>query len=344
MAKHKTNEWEFQGEVLTWVNAQISRTPGLGLDKATQEPSKITPKRSDLVIWWNRAASNAFFTVELKTPDVKINDPTFLADASEKATRWGAPCFAIWNMQMAELYKTPQSGTATPADRVHQFPLNPLIDSVDDWLDPKKGLALKADALNIFETAWEKFAIKSEQTVEVEASVFVDKLGARLEQLRSYLIPALSAKAAKSGKVRRRLKELAAEQGFAGFVENIDAAVAGQYAYRLIGQALFYFALRRKQPTLKALEIVDSASLPAALRPYWDDVRRFDYEALFGESELDTLVPLPFQAALVLKQTIEELSRYEWSKLGDDVLGSVFEKLISTIALELAERSTTNID
>jgi methylase of polypeptide subunit release factors len=327
MPKHKSNEWEFQGQVLTWINEQISKRPGLGLDRATQEPSKITPKRSDLVIWWNRAASSAFFTVELKTPEVPINDPKLLSDASEKATRWGAPCFAIWNMQMAELYKTPEKGIATPADRVHPFPLNPLIGSVDDWLDTKKGLALKADAISIFETAWEKFAVKSEQTVEIEASVFVDKLAGRLEQLRTYLIPALSAKAANPA-VRQRLKELAAEQGFSGFVENVDAAIAGQYAYRLIGQVLFYFALRRRQPSLKALEIPGSAPLPSSLRPFWDDVRRFDYEALFKESELDTLVPFPPPAATVLRQMIEELSRYEWNKLRDDVLGSVFENLI----------------
>ncbi|HEV2380034.1 MAG TPA: N-6 DNA methylase [Terriglobia bacterium] len=328
MPKHKSNEWEFQGEVLTWINDQISRRRGLGLDKATQEPSKITPQRSDLVVWWNRAANSAFFTIELKTPEVPINDPKLLSDASEKASRWGAPCFAIWNMQMAELYKTPKSGTATPADRVHQFALNPLVGSVDDWLKPETAISLKADAVTLFETAWEKFAIKSQQTVEIEASVFVDKLGARLEQLRSYLQPALSTKAAKSGPVRRRLKEIAAEQGFAGFVENIDAAIAGQYAYRLMGQILFYFALRRKQPSLKALEVPGSAALPSALRPFWDDVRRFDYEALFKESELDALVPFPSQAAVVVRQMIEELSWYDWNKLRDDVLGSVFENLI----------------
>ncbi|HET6145111.1 MAG TPA: hypothetical protein VFE02_16500 [Candidatus Acidoferrales bacterium] len=241
MPKHKSNEWEFQGEVLTWINDQISRRPGLGLDKATQEPSKITPKRSDLVIWWSRAASSAFLTIELKTPTVQINDPALLSDATEKASRWGAPCFAIWNMQMAELYKTPTAGKATPEDRVHSFAMNPLIGSVDDWLDSKKALSLKADALTIFETAWEKFATKSDQTVEIEASVFVDKLGGRLEQLRSFFYPALSAKAKKNGTVRKRLKELATEQGFAGFVEDIDEAIAGQYAYRLIGQ--FHFLL-----------------------------------------------------------------------------------------------------
>lgn len=327
MPKHKSNEWEFQGEVLTWINEQIKRRPGLGLDKATQEPSKITPKRSDLVVWWNRAASSAFLTVELKTPAVPINDPKFLSDASEKASRWGAPCFAIWNMQAAELYKTPANGIATPADRVHVFALNPLISNVDDWLDPKKALSLKFDATAIFETAWEKFAIKSDQTIEIEASIFVDKLAGRLQQLRSFFHPELSAKAKKS-EVRKRLKEIAAEQGFAGFVEDIDAAIAGQYAYRLIGQILFYFALKRKQPTLKELKIAANAPLPKALRPFWDDVRRFDYEALFKESELDDLVPFPAHAAAVTRQLIEELSRYDWNKLRDDVLGAVFENLI----------------
>ena len=76
----------------------------------------------------------------------------------------------------------------------------------------------------------------------------------RLDTLRKFLIPVLRGKATKPP-VRRRLKELAAEQGFAGFVEDIDVAIAGQYAYRLIGQVLFYFALKRKQPSLKPLEI-----------------------------------------------------------------------------------------
>lgn len=328
MPKHRTNEWEFQGQVLTWINEQITRWPGLGLDKATQEPSRITPQRSDLVVWWNRAGNSAFLTIELKTPEVPITDPQFLADASNKASRWEAPCFAIWNMQVAELYKTPHDGVATPADCMHQFPMNPTVSSVDDWLDPKKALSLRVEALNIFETAWEKFALKSEQTVEIEASVFVDKLGARLNQLRSFLLPALTAKAAKNRSVRRRLKELAAQQGFAGFVENVDNAVAGQYAYRLIGQILFHFALRKKQPSLRSLQLSASDQLPEAFRPYWDDVRRFDYEALFRESELDHLVPFPSQAGVVVRQLIKDLANYDWNRLREDVLGSVFESLI----------------
>jgi hypothetical protein len=205
MPKHKTNEWEFQGDVLTWINEVIQKRPGLGLEKASQEPSKLTPKRNDLVVWRNRAAGNAFFTIELKTPEVPITDPILLTDASEKAARWEAPCFAIWNMQSAELYRTPKQGIATPADRVHSFPINTLIASVDDSLDPKKRISLKADTIDIFETAWERFAVKPGGSVGIEASVFVDKLAGRLQQLKSHLIPAMQAKASKSAKVRKQL-------------------------------------------------------------------------------------------------------------------------------------------
>jgi len=326
MAKKKTSEQEFQGDVVTWFNEEIKRRVNIGLDKTTQEPSKITPKRSDVVVWWNRAAIHAFFALELKTPTTPITDLELLNDATAKAQSWNAPYFVIWNMQVAHLYRTPVSGFATPNDLVFSFPANPHIQSVEDWLDPKLAALLKKDALAIFDKVWEQVALKGTR-VEIEASVFVDRLASRLHQLRQFFEPALSAKAAKYPSVRKRLKQLAAEQGFAGFVENIDAALAGQYAYRLIGQILFYFALGRKQP-LKPLAISDKDKFPEALRPYWDEVRKFDYEALFEVSELETLVPFPIGASVVARQLIEELRRYDWSHLRDDVLGSVFERLI----------------
>ena len=90
-----------------------------------------------------------------------------------------------------QIYRTPVSGIATPDDRIYT-PMNTLIGSVDHWLDPNNSKSLKADAVNIFETAWDKFAVKSDQTVEIETSIFVHRLSARLEQLRSFLVPALT--------------------------------------------------------------------------------------------------------------------------------------------------------
>ena len=97
-----TNEMEFQGNVVSWINAELARRPALGLELATQEPSKITRNRNDVVVWRNRASNDVFFTFELKTPETSISDQSFFDDACRKAQRWNAPFFAVWNMQSAD--------------------------------------------------------------------------------------------------------------------------------------------------------------------------------------------------------------------------------------------------
>lgn len=326
---HRSNEWEFQGQVLTWLNEEIRRRSGMGLDKATQEPSKLTPKRNDLVVWQNRDAEAALLAVELKTPSTLVTDPQFLFDAEEKAKRWGTRFFAIWNMQAAELYPTPRTGiSATPNDRVFAWPPDPLISDVDDWLKPKAAASLQRRALDILDRAWILFSTREGELTPIEASVFVDRLSQVLLQLRSEIQPALEKRAAANRALRRKLRELAAAQGFLGFVDDIFAAIAGQFSYRLIGQILFYFALRRKQQKLLPLSLSESDCVPDALRPYWDDVRRYDYEALFQLNEVDEIIPVPPRAQELVRSLIRHFSIYDWNSLRDDVLGAIFERLI----------------
>ena len=91
--KH-TNEMEVQGQIPGWLNADMKSRSGLGLDKATQEkPRNTSGKRSDLVVWKDRAANIAFLflAIELKTPDTELSDVQFFNDAIEKAQFWKAP-------------------------------------------------------------------------------------------------------------------------------------------------------------------------------------------------------------------------------------------------------------
>ena len=108
----------------------------------------------------------------------------------------------------------------------------------------------------------------------------------------------------------------------------MPGAIAGQYCYRIVGQILFYFALRRKQPSLKALELSVDVPFREAVKPRWAQVRRFDYEALFKPHELDEMVPLTAHAEELLRGLVSDFSRYDWNTLKDDVLGSIFEQLI----------------
>jgi type I restriction enzyme M protein len=138
----------------------------------------------------------------------------------------------------------------------------------------------------------------------------------------------LTKAAGTNRKLRKQLTAIATEQGFNGFVEDIDYAIAGQIGYRFIGQILFYFALRRKIPALREIKLTRADTLPQALQSYWNDVRRYDYEALFKPEPIETLIPIAPEAQRILRKFIVQLSTYDWASLTDDVLGSIFEHLI----------------
>ena len=328
--RKSTNELEFQGQVLTWLTDELRRRPGLELDKATQEkPRKTSGKRSDLVVWKDRAAEVAFLAMELKTLETPINDPALFADAIEKAQFWRAPYFAIWNMREAELYKTPASGgLVTPADALERWPVETAIGKVEDWLRTEISKLLRARAVEILEAAWGHAATGGEAGHVIDAEIFVARLSDSIGQLRKIIYKELATRSRANAKLRRTINKIAAEQGFIGFVEDIEFAIAGQIGYRLIGQILFYFALRRKQPSLHPLELSAGDSIPDALQTYWYDVRRFDYEALFKPEAIDDLVIIPDHGQLLVRTLIEHLSSYDWGSLTDDVLGSILEHLI----------------
>lgn len=330
MPRNRSNEWEFQGQVLNWLNTEITQRQGLGLDRTTQEPSKLTPKRSDLVVWRNRATDDAFLEIELKQPKVHISDLVFLRDAEEKAKRWGAPYFALWNMKAAELYKTPAIGIhATPDDLIFTWPVLKEITSVDDWLDHDKQELLRKQALLILDKAWEHNQRASGAVVlPIDTSVFVERLSTLIPKLKNNLHRTILAQSKSNRTLRLRLKQIAAEQGFAGFVGDIEGAIAGQYSYRLVGQVLFYFALRRRLPVLPKLELNTGDSAPACFRPFWDRARQYDYEAIFAPSELDDLIPVSDAAQENIRSLVEALHHYDWTTVRDDVLGTIFERLI----------------
>jgi type I restriction-modification system DNA methylase subunit len=325
-----TNEQEFQGTVLEWLNAEIKKRPGLELDRATQEkPRKTSGKRSDVIVWKDRTGQTAFLATELKTPDTPLNDPQLFADAVEKAQHWQAPYFAIWNMREAELYTTPpKGGLVTPADVLKRWPNEGSIRRLEDWLRPENEKLLEARAVAILEAAWVHQATDGHMGQVIDAEIFVSHLSAAIGKLREILYRQITRASSSNRKLRQTLNKIAAEQGFKGFVEDIELAIAGQMGYRLIGQILFYFALRRKQPTLRPLHITREEPIPAALIPFWNDVRRFDYEALFRPDPLDQLVAFPDHGQLLVRSLIEHLAAYDWASLTDDVLGAVFERLI----------------
>jgi methylase of polypeptide subunit release factors len=328
--KKGSNELEFQGQVISWFNDYIAKHPTLALETATQEkPHKDSGKRNDLIIWRDRAAVIAFLTIELKTPATLINDPTFFADALDKARHWHSRYFALWNMRELQVYETvPAPHVPLPTDAIHRSTHPLAVKQVEDWIKPNLRKDLERQAIEILGAAVTHSISGIKVGHAIDPELFVSRLTDALASLRKIFYRDLRTAAGVSKKLRKQLRQIAAEQGFEGFVDDIDYAIAGQIGYRYIGQILFYFALRRKIPSLKELKILPTEILPMAFAPYWNDVRAFDYEALFKPEPIESLVPIGKDAQSLLRRLIDQLSAYDWASLSDDVLGSIFEHLI----------------
>ena len=328
--RKKTNELEFQGQVLVWLNDEISKRPGLHLDKATQEkPQTGSGHRSDLIVWVDRAKAIAFLAIELKTPVTPINDPHYFVDATLKAQKWQAEYLAVWNLRELEVYKTPALGESLlPSDVIFRPEPHPTITTIEDWLNPAIEKDLRNQAVEFLDAAvlHAANATLSGQTIDTE--IFVRRLIDTIGRLRDIFHRDLRRTSNTNRNFRLLLNRLAAAQGFMGFVDDIDYAIAGQISYRFIGQILFYFALRRKIPDLKELRLSPQDKIPEAFRPYWNEVRRYDYEALYQPGDLETLVPVDDAAQTLIRRLIGQLHAYDWASLTDDVLGSIFERLV----------------
>ena len=87
MAEIKSNEREFSGQVVAWLNEFI-RAGGYPFENATGETSvKVagqTTRFPDVQIWLNRATKQCFCGIEAKPPAIPADDRPCLKRLLEK--------------------------------------------------------------------------------------------------------------------------------------------------------------------------------------------------------------------------------------------------------------------
>ena len=268
-----TTEWEFQGQALTWINDELG-SHSLGLDTATQEFKNPDGRRSDIVIWRNRALGDAVLEIELKNPGVPLSDTTFQRDAVRKAQIVGAPVLALWNMTNAHFFRTPAAPRKDllPDDFVSSVGSLPDVRIVDDWLKPRVREQLRRVALDLVRAAYDLTTQGSVGGQLVDATVFVDFLSERVHTLRTAVESDFVLSLAANRKTRQKVNSWATKQGLTSFVDDLYAALAAQMSYRLVGQVLFYHAYRRHERSLPKLELRPDKSVTEQLRAFWDAV------------------------------------------------------------------------
>jgi type I restriction-modification system DNA methylase subunit len=334
MAEVHSNEREFSGQVIVWLNEFIGNG-SYPFENVTGETSVKalgeTTKFPDVQIWLNRATKQGFCGWELKTPLMPANDSVLLENAANKARAMGADYFVTWNMRNAILWRTPQDNTqVTAEDKVREYPPIYQISKPEDmWVKPNE-ILLKERAREILE---DLKTIKYDghlNQIEADTTFFVGRLHKSVDILYPVLSDALMQRVGGDNKFRRELEKWGRTQGIAKVDDNeFYQAVAKQIIYRLLVRILFYLTLQRQFRFLPELSIsgLGGQAAGAHLKEVFARARELDWHAVFEEGLQDT-IDLPDMAIYEINLLLNDLKRFNFGHMPHDVIGAVFEKLI----------------
>ena len=116
--------------------------------------------------------------------------------------------------------------------------------------------------------------------------------------------------------------------------ENDFEKAARQTGYLLTNKILFYHVLKSKQTMLASLTIPDDlvtgGQLQNLLQSYFKTViQQIDYETIYSTDFIDQIAfPEHKEVVSDIKEIVDILKRYDFSSIGFDTIGRIFESLI----------------
>jgi len=169
------------------------------------------------------------------------------------------------------------------------------------------------------------------ELVDIDATYFVGRLLDAVHLLFPLVSESLHLRLQTDISFRKELSAWAVEQSIAGDPADIEfsRSIARQIIYRLLGKVLFYQGLRRSARQLPKLDLegVESSQVLPTLRFAFAQALKIDYHAVFEES-LPDRIQWPSEASLELAALIRDFNTRDFVNLPQDVIGTVFERLI----------------
>jgi type I restriction-modification system DNA methylase subunit len=334
MTDIKSNEREFMSQVTSWLNEFLKQGayPFTEVSSEASVKSGEKTKFPDVQVWLNRKAQQGFCELALKTPATLVDEHELLEDAAKNARAMHADYFVTWNMRDAVIWRTPQWTEAV--SKIHRLLTYPSIHQVsipdDLWVVSKQEL-LKARAKEILNDLSTLRRDGHLHLIEVDSVFFVHKLSEAVKTLWPHIHGSLVAEIGKSSVFKDGLFNWAVRQGIATYEagETFFEAVSRQIVYRLLGKILFYLTLRRFPFDIPKLDLhgIEPKKASEKLKEFFEIARQIDYQAVFEEDFTDT-VPFPKEGVEPLINLLDDLQRYNFSQMPQDVVGNVFEKLI----------------
>ena len=317
-------EWTFQGRVLSWIS-ELIEDEQLAFDGADQEVMIEGRKRPDIVVWKNRKLREVALLISLKAPQ---HDAWEVADeALSKAWRLGARFFATWNVNKLFLWDRYEEGDLYDQLSYHQEVTN--IRSLREM--DRVEASIKSFLRNFLrEFSDVYYDVKPLPPLPIDER-FIFRLRSAID---AFSIPAfyrIKEEWRRNDEFRGSLRRWFAEQAWTFTRTDEDfEKVARQYVYLLINKIVFYNILRMKVPGLSKIRVplgVEGEQFREILQSFFNQALRINYETIFAADFLDT-IPLSDEVTGQLRRFIDKVSEYDFSKVGYEVIGRVFERLI----------------
>lgn len=333
---HKTERTANQ-KLVEWIN-QIIKEKNLPLGIAEQETVGADRKQPDIVIFESPKSERVLCLIELKPPYFSPFDEKELKEpARQKANKRKSKYFATSNFQWLIWFNTEKANRMEPEERqvVDKFHLS-SIENLDDIEDARfRNPILKGIEKFLEELARVHTGIKPEPLLPID-EFLIFRLQEKIYRLAKYYKEIIRDKAHKDAEFSKKLKKWFIEQQWTFTYSNNDfEKAARQTAYLLINKILFYDVLQSKRSgQLDSLTIPDDLTkgglLQTTLQGYFDYVlKEIDYETIYSADFIDQIA-FPENRAVVeeIKELIKILKRYDFSKIGFDIIGRIFERLI----------------
>jgi hypothetical protein len=339
------NEWEFTGEAASWINERIRDNPQLPFSRArTEQRGQGSRKRRDLTLLDKNKAP--VLTGEVKLPYAKDGSTPYndvvVNDARSKALRARARFFFTWNVNEFVLWETTpdkasyqnqkyRSWQVTAVHKESHLDIEPTRQAIQSWLG--KFLTEFADITR--GTTPIGFKQPDERFIDLLESALHTPIMMTFEVLLSrYTDP----------KFKRELDAWMRQEGWTilddqeGIKDNLENA--SKYAcYALVNKLVFYEALLKrygaKMDKLIIPEHIDTGEqLRLHLEKYFAEAKNItgDYETVFGEDHkaIENRIPFYSDSAVVYwRELINQVHKFDFSKIDYEVIGNIFERLIS---------------
>ncbi len=339
-------EWEFTGEVKSWIDEIVSHIPIPPFDRCKiEQRGRGSKKRRDLTLL--DKSKRPLLTGEVKLPYQADGNSPHIAkvvdDARSKARKAGARFFFTWNVNECVLWETePSDPTKLGQDYMSwhvasvnneaQLQHRATEHEIRDWLVRflhAVAKVLEGTARIGRKPPDQKFMEALESSLRMPVQFTFDELNDRYKKKRE------------RAKIDKWMRE---EQGWTiyadaeGIRENLERA-ARFSCYSLVNKLVFHEALlKRYGQQIKKLRIpkhvTTGEDLWSFLEGYFRKAIKItgDYETVFGEDHRSFGGYIPFysdDAVPHWREMIEHIHEFDFSALDHEVIGTLFERLLS---------------